>query len=860
MARDYALVRSIEELKALCGRLLADGTLLGFDIETGYDGPSAEKRALDVMHPDQYVVGFSITNSPTWARYVALRHDVGAVNLDPVEAWETVRPVLETLDVVCHQKKFEEKNLLMLEAKGDARAPIRMKVGEDTMLSAYTLSEWEGILGGGDSISSATGLKILSEQVLGVKQTKIESLFASAVTNKDLKTLRFNTLDPEDPKVVEYACADAALCLELHHKIGPAAKSAQYGFTPAGFILSLELKISQIMAEAELYGVGVDWEGMRAEREVYLRFREGMERAVKQGFAEMTGADQTALNLASPKQLAKVLYEDLALPVVLRTDKGAPSTNEEALGALAKTSAPVRKLLELRGVENLGKRHTTWLNNFTGAMDHRVHPGFAQTVVAAGRFAASDPAIQQLPKTWYWDIAMEEDVSPEEVMGRSTNGEEFWAGNFRDYIVAGEDHTLITFDYSQAELRILAGVAKEPALLEAFEKDLDVHTLTAALMLGLNPDAVTGQQRQIGKAQPLDAPILTPTGWRLMGDLEVGDEVIASDGSPTKVTGVFPQGVKPVYRVVSSDGAVAESCGEHYWTVRNKNTGKWKTLTLDQIVSSGIRTGHGRYPQAKYELPGRPVVQFAARPEPLIDPYVLGLLLGDGGFRHPTMPSFASADAELLDAVEKEVARHGGFVSSRFERAGGFWGFYIAGSDVERHGRGLNKIRDSLRDLGLWGLGSHDKFVPESYLLGSSETRLAVLQGLLDTDGCVVAGSSASFAVTSRQLALDCQELVRSLGGFASLKSRGVPEVGAGFGSSHREVWAVHLRLPGGTNPFRLRRKAERIREKQRSVAQRIVSVEGGDAREVQCISVASEDGLYVSSAYVVTHNTLNFS
>jgi hypothetical protein len=419
---------------------------------------------------------------------------------------------------------------------------------------------------------------------------------------------------------------------------------------------------------------------------------------------------------------------------------------------------------------------------------------------------------------------------------------------------------VLGFDLSQAELRAIAGEAQEHALLEAFENGDDVHSVTASLMLGVPLEEITEEQRAIGKAQPLDAGIMTPTGPRRMGDLQVGDFVIGSDGMPTKITGVFPQGVKEIFRVTTSDGASTECCGEHLWTVQNVNTKKaqrrWVTKELRELVASGLTTYRGGE-QPKYQLPDRQAVQFEPQPDLPIDPYVLGALLGDGGFTHSWCPSFGSADQELLDAVRGEHERLGGRWASETETSPGFRVAYLAAG--ERYKRGTNKVKDVLRDLGLWGHRDCDKFVPDNYLYASPEDRLALLQGLLDTDGTVQA-SGALFRVTSRQLAEAAQFLARSLGGWASCKSIGIKKTDLHVKSEGHETWMVYLRLPGELCPFRLTRKIEKWKKPVYRAPQTIVSVDSVGQKEAQCISVTAEDGLYLTQNGLDTHNTLNFA
>ena len=498
-ARDYAMIRTVEEAQALADKLLADGTLIGFDVETGYSGPDVEKRALNTTHPDQFVVGFSITNSPTWARYLPLRHDMQD-NLPAKEVWEIFRPVLEQLDIVAHHKKFEDKNLRMLGIKGDANGPILTKRGHDTMLDAYVLSEWQGKQGG-DGILSATGLKTLTQAVLKVDQKDLWSLFPQKadgkpdLTQKQMKSIRFNVL-ALTTDVISYACEDAALCLELHFAIN--AKAAEQ----RGLILSLELLISEIMAEVETYGVGIDWVGLAKAYEQYPVFKAKLESSVKAGFSVMVGKDQTSLNLASTKQLSKLLFEDLGLKTTRTTDKGAPSTDEIALEALSREHPTIQKLLELRQVTNLGKRLDKWLSEYRGHYDGRVHANFAQTVVGTGRFAANDPAIQQCPKDWRWSIEHGDVWGPawEKMLACTEEGVSRWSGNFREFIVADPGNYLLTFDYSQIELRVMAGVSGEQMLLDAFANGVDVHSLTAAMMLGKRVEDIDPKtERPIGK-------------------------------------------------------------------------------------------------------------------------------------------------------------------------------------------------------------------------------------------------------------------------------------------------------------------------------------------------------------------------
>ncbi|MCL4288131.1 MAG: PhoH family protein, partial [Thermoleophilia bacterium] len=167
-----------------------------------------------------------------------------------------------------------------------------------------------------------------------------------------------------------------------------------------------------------------------------------------------------------------------------------------------------------------------------------------------------------------------------------------------------------------------------------------------------------------GRAQPLDSNVLTPSGFRPIGEVEVGDLLIGSSGRPTPVVGVYPQGKRPVYRLIAQDGASTRCCGEHLWrvfTAGDRRRGKHGRIVRTSDMIGNLRSAH----QHRYELPTLAApVEMPARDVPM-DPYALGLLLGDGCMTTSTTPSFASADPELVDSLEAalpgiEVRHKGG--------------------------------------------------------------------------------------------------------------------------------------------------------------------------------------------------------
>lgn len=490
-AKNFGRIRTVDELEKLAHKLLLDDKPVGFDVETGYHGPDREKGAVFIDWDQQFVSGFSITNNVGWARYVPVAHDLGD-NLPEREAWEIIKPVLESVPIVAHNMKFEMRNLRALERK--ERGPrIDINVLSDSMIESFVLSE-----------QPSFGLKDLVRREFGYVQSSIDALFPGA-TGKQLKALRFNVLDLTSD-VVAYACEDAVWTLALHQKNHQRVKAQR------SFMYQLEMGIMECLADMEDAGLHVDWEALKQHRGMSESFLARMEASARHGLGEMAGRDLTTLNLGSTKQMGELLYDELGLRTTRTTKSGAMSTDAIALEGLARENPAIKKTLEVREVKNLANRLDKWCEEYSVAHDGRVHPNFAQTVVETGRFAAGDPAVQQLPKEWRWATVLGVDVWKQDkqtgeqpdwdpIKEFGANGKEYWNGNFRDFIVAGPGCYQLGFDYSQIELRVLAGVSQEPALLEAFNEERDVHTLTAAMMLGKSPEDITDKERAIGKTQ-----------------------------------------------------------------------------------------------------------------------------------------------------------------------------------------------------------------------------------------------------------------------------------------------------------------------------------------------------------------------
>ncbi|MCX5375616.1 helicase-related protein [Streptomyces sp. NBC_00091] len=343
-----------------------------------------------------------------------------------------------------------------------------------------------------------------------------------------------------------------------------------------------------------------------------------------------------------------------------------------------------------------------------------------------------------------------------------------------------------------------------------------------------------------GKAQPLDSLVLTPTGYRPMGDIAIGDEVVVPTGEIALVGGVFPQGERDVWRLLLSDGSAVECDDEHLWIVGTSSgwhRGQEPKVMTTREIRSDLHKANG---SSKWYLPAAVPVDLGNGDHQPLDPYLLGVLIGDGSFRHNLRLS--TADEEILAAVEAAVAPDCEMAAVPGSRCD-----YTIRMSGPRDGTRRNPVIQAARDLGLWGTTSHDKFLPDVYKNASVKDRLAVLQGLMDTDGTLHAdGTSISFCSASLRLAEDVAWLVRSLGG----RARVLPK---------KAAFNVSIALPEEFEPFRLSRKAARMgpRPKYNTFRRGVRAVEYVGVKPVQCISVEHPSHAYVTDNFTVTHNTM---
>ena len=345
----------------------------------------------------------------------------------------------------------------------------------------------------------------------------------------------------------------------------------------------------------------------------------------------------------------------------------------------------------------------------------------------------------------------------------------------------------------------------------------------------------------MGKAQPLDSMVLTASGWKPMGSLRLGEALASVDGGPSQVAGIFPQGEKQIYRITFSDGRSAECCGEHLWKVRYRDWDSDRIISTDDLRSMLTRKRYaGRLSIDLF------AGDFGAESELPIDPWMLGIIIGDGNLCSGQV-RFSSKDAEIIERVASLLP-----AGLRLSQAGGY-DYRI--SSPPSGGR-PNPVKDALKGLGLFGLRSHEKFIPRAYLEASRSQRWELLRGLMDSDGWAEKFGAIRLTTSSARLADDICTLVRSLGGVCSVKERSVTYTYKGERKAGRNGFTCRIRFENGYEAFSLKRKAERAVRKSGTVRLTIRSIEASRVADAQCISVSHPSRLYITDEFVVTHNT----
>ncbi len=431
---DYEIVLDKGALNAWLAQLDA-APLFAFDTET---------TSLDYM--EARVVGVSFAVEAGKAAYVPFGHDyLGAPDqLGEDEVLSALKPLLENPDKpkVGQNLKYDANVLVN-------HGIVLRGIAEDTMLQSYIL----------DAAGNRHDMDSLALKYLGHSTVHYED-----IAGKGAKQLTFNQIKVEEAG--HYAAEDADITLKLHQTLRPQIAAEK---ELDDVYRAIEMPLVPVLSRMERFGAKVD----RA-----LLDKQSQELAEKIDAIQKAAHEEAGgpFNLSSPKQLGEILFDKLALPVVKKTPKGAPSTAEEVLVELAHEYRLPQLILDYRGMAKLKSTYTDKLPQMISPKTGRIHTSYHQAVAATGRLSSTDPNLQNIPIR-----------TPE---GR----------RIRQAFVAERGYKLVAADYSQIELRIMAHLSSDQGLIKAFAEGADIHRATAAEVFGSTLEEVTDEQRRNAKA------------------------------------------------------------------------------------------------------------------------------------------------------------------------------------------------------------------------------------------------------------------------------------------------------------------------------------------------------------------------
>ena len=409
--------------------------LFAFDTET---------TSVDYMKAE--LVGLSFCIEVGKAAYVPLAHDYidAPEHLSLTWVLEQLKPLLESNTV------FKVGQNLKYDANVLSHYNIEMQgIKFDTMLESYCFN----------SVATRHNMDALAEKYLDYKTVHFEE-----IAGKGAKQLTFNQIDIE--KAGHYAAEDADITMRLHEAIYPQLAKIT---SQLSVFTDIEMPLLPVLARMEQHGVLIDCD-MLADQSQSIGAR------LAELEIEAHNLAGKSFNLSSPKQLQVILFDELKIPVIKKTPKGAPSTAEEVLQELALDYPLPKVILENRGLSKLKSTYTDKLPLLVSNKTNRVHTSYHQAVTATGRLSSTDPNLQNIP------IRSEE--------GRK----------IRLAFIAPPEHKIVAIDYSQIELRIMAHLSDDPGLVKAFSEGKDVHKATAAEIFAVPLDEVTSDQRRSAKA------------------------------------------------------------------------------------------------------------------------------------------------------------------------------------------------------------------------------------------------------------------------------------------------------------------------------------------------------------------------
>lgn len=374
------------------------------------------------------------------------------------------------------------------------------------------------------------------------------------------------------------------------------------------------------------------------------------------------------------------------------------------------------------------------------------------------------------------------------------------------------------------------------------------------LVLGENLDLGGNDSRNgVGKAQPLTSKIKVPGGWSTMGEMQVGTVVSTPSGETAEVTGVYPQGLKKTYKIHFGDGRSAEACEDHLWKIYSHSfKDEYKVMSTKEIIEHNEKYKDYKNKSTYYKYVDLVSPESTHKDLP-VDPYFLGAMLGDGSFSSSGM-GFSTIDYEVLEHVKNTMPECIDLIQPD----------YVHSCDYKfklKERKNPSPFRLIIKHLGLHGTLSDTKFIPDMYKHSSLDQKLALIQGLVDTDGYVGKQGCVSITTVSKQLAEDIQYVVRSIGGQANIALK----TNCGYKNEQGEFikckdsYNVSIMYHTPKDLARLTRKKDRLpgeNYQYRNRKLRIDNIEHIGDINSQCIMIDHPDHLYITDDFVVTHNT----
>ncbi|PXZ02923.1 DNA polymerase I [Gilliamella apicola] len=399
----------------------------------------------NVDHVHAKLVGISLSVEPYQAAYIPLAHQYLGVpdQLPLTEVLAKLKPVLENPEVkkIAQNAKFDYSILANYGIKVNG-------IAFDTMLESYVLNSTE-----------RHDMDSMANRYLNHKTITYDEL-----TKVDKKKVTIDAIEVE--KTTQYAAEDADITLQLHEKLWPELEKDQ---ELTKLFTDIEMPLAIVLAEMERTGVLVDAKQLND-------YSIELTKQLMEIEAQLQSLAGEKFNPASPKQIQAILFDKHNLPVLKKTPKGDPSTSEEVLSELANEYELPRMILFYRGLAKLKNTYTDKLPLMISPIDHRIHTNYNQIGTITGRLSSNDPNLQNIP------------VRNEE--GR----------RIRQAFIAPKGCKIISADYSQIELRIMAHLSQDESLLNAFAHDKDIHRVTAGEILGKAESEVTNEERRRAKA------------------------------------------------------------------------------------------------------------------------------------------------------------------------------------------------------------------------------------------------------------------------------------------------------------------------------------------------------------------------